>query len=405
MAYETQSAELARCAVRSHGALKEVDFVSGNKDYTLVFADGTRFTPSNDAELEREYSTGLGYGEIAQQLGGTHPYSLLAFGYQGTGPGCFATFLQTAGFDVTEQDIVDISPPVRLRPDGSHVGDIASEEAAPAEAVEPASVAAAVPEEAVVEEPVVEEPAPERPAVDAPASQPAPPANWYADPMGRHQYRYWNGTAWTENVADNGAGSLDPLAAPAAPVATRPAAQSGPVEFDEDGRVKKITFPQQGIWPSRQSGQSTYMTRSVGTLLEATETLLKLQNIPGLHYYVVETPDGALCRDMNDFYTEAPLKTKGLHLVTQPAASGPVEFESLTEFGNLFANQSSVAAVKKSGQYAKLVLLMECGRCGYKSPVETEAGDMERECYCCGTTNTGSRGTVNVMLDAQMVEI
>ena len=37
------------------------------------------------------------------------------------------------------------------------------------------------------------------------------PANWYPDPMNRHQLRYWNGTAWTENVSDNGVQSLDPL--------------------------------------------------------------------------------------------------------------------------------------------------------------------------------------------------
>ncbi|MGA1220759.1 MAG: DUF2510 domain-containing protein, partial [Ilumatobacteraceae bacterium] len=23
------------------------------------------------------------------------------------------------------------------------------------------------------------------------------PANWYEDPTGRHQHRYWDGTAWT----------------------------------------------------------------------------------------------------------------------------------------------------------------------------------------------------------------
>lgn len=40
--------------------------------------------------------------------------------------------------------------------------------------------------------------------------------DWYADPTGRHQYRYWDGTAWTENVADSGQTSSDPVAAPPA---------------------------------------------------------------------------------------------------------------------------------------------------------------------------------------------
>ena len=34
---------------------------------------------------------------------------------------------------------------------------------------------------------------------------------WYQDPAGRHQYRYWDGGAWTANVADSGQLSTDPL--------------------------------------------------------------------------------------------------------------------------------------------------------------------------------------------------
>jgi hypothetical protein len=40
------------------------------------------------------------------------------------------------------------------------------------------------------------------------------PAQWYTDPMGRHQHRYWDGTAWTEHVADDGLSSTDPLYEP-----------------------------------------------------------------------------------------------------------------------------------------------------------------------------------------------
>lgn len=40
--------------------------------------------------------------------------------------------------------------------------------------------------------------------------------DWYADPTGRHQYRYWDGSVWTDHVADSGQASTDPLdAAPA----------------------------------------------------------------------------------------------------------------------------------------------------------------------------------------------
>jgi uncharacterized RDD family membrane protein YckC len=49
--------------------------------------------------------------------------------------------------------------------------------------------------------------------VDAPEN----PPRWAADPLGRHQYRYWDGGQWTEHVADNGMNAVDPptAAAPA----------------------------------------------------------------------------------------------------------------------------------------------------------------------------------------------
>ena len=36
-------------------------------------------------------------------------------------------------------------------------------------------------------------------------------ARWMADPTGRHEYRYWDGGHWTENVYDAGVESLDPV--------------------------------------------------------------------------------------------------------------------------------------------------------------------------------------------------
>lgn len=39
--------------------------------------------------------------------------------------------------------------------------------------------------------------------------------NWYPDPMGRHEYRYYDGTAWTDQVSSHGRTSVDPVHAPA----------------------------------------------------------------------------------------------------------------------------------------------------------------------------------------------
>jgi len=48
----------------------------------------------------------------------------------------------------------------------------------------------------------------------------SPPA-WLPDPIGRHQYRWWDGEKWTHHVADDGVAKSDPvtgLADLAAPV-------------------------------------------------------------------------------------------------------------------------------------------------------------------------------------------
>jgi hypothetical protein len=33
---------------------------------------------------------------------------------------------------------------------------------------------------------------------------------WYSDPSGRHELRYWNGSAWTDDVSDHGMSATDP---------------------------------------------------------------------------------------------------------------------------------------------------------------------------------------------------
>jgi hypothetical protein len=52
-------------------------------------------------------------------------------------------------------------------------------------------------------------------AMASPAPPQAPSA-WYADPTDRHEYRYWDGSIWTDRVADQGVVASDPCAMPAA---------------------------------------------------------------------------------------------------------------------------------------------------------------------------------------------
>ncbi len=52
-------------------------------------------------------------------------------------------------------------------------------------------------------------------------------ADWYADPSGRHQVRYWDGSAWTDHVANSGVAGSDVLGIDApAPIPTPPPAAS-----------------------------------------------------------------------------------------------------------------------------------------------------------------------------------
>jgi len=53
-----------------------------------------------------------------------------------------------------------------------------------------------------------------------------PPA-WYADPLARHDHRWWDGAAWTAHVADGGVAGHDPIESSAAPASGPSPATTG----------------------------------------------------------------------------------------------------------------------------------------------------------------------------------
>lgn len=73
----------------------------------------------------------------------------------------------------------------------------------------------------------------------------APAAGWYADPLGRHEHRYWNGTAWTEHVGSAGVQSIDPM-----PTATPPAETNGE-QPPASRREARIVQAEQVVAPGR----------------------------------------------------------------------------------------------------------------------------------------------------------
>jgi hypothetical protein len=60
------------------------------------------------------------------------------------------------------------------------------------------------------------------------------PAGWQPDPRGRHEYRYWDGTQWTDHVSDQGEVSQDPVAD------TSPGAAETPIPAADDPAATKM---------------------------------------------------------------------------------------------------------------------------------------------------------------------
>lgn len=53
------------------------------------------------------------------------------------------------------------------------------------------------------------------------------PAAWHPDPLQRHEYRYWDGSQWTDHVSDGGRVGHDPVAGPS-PAATEASSRPQP---------------------------------------------------------------------------------------------------------------------------------------------------------------------------------
>ena len=90
------------------------------------------------------------------------------------------------------------------------------------------------------------EPAPAEPAPPEPAPQPAVAPGWYIDPAVPSQYRYWDGTAWSEHI--------HPLEQPAQPARDSGAHQQQPdVEPSAGGVEPDVEQPPEMIYPGRQN--------------------------------------------------------------------------------------------------------------------------------------------------------
>lgn len=90
-----------------------------------------------------------------------------------------------------------------------------------------------------------------------------PAANWYPDPTGRHEHRYWDGNAWTDHVSDRGVTGTDPVNAPAAgtqPQQTRLDRVDSALSVGNEGDAALIArqVSGDGTWRSAQVGQAAF---------------------------------------------------------------------------------------------------------------------------------------------------
>jgi uncharacterized protein YxjI len=76
--------------------------------------------------------------------------------------------------------------------------------------------------------------------------------NWYPDPMGRHEYRWFDGSQWTDQVSNHGRQSVDPVNAPGAV----------PVRDVTDARIQK-DLNRAGVEVGAAQGGGTLFTEPV----------------------------------------------------------------------------------------------------------------------------------------------
>lgn len=76
----------------------------------------------------------------------------------------------------------------------------------------------------------------------------APTPGWHPDPTGRHEYRYWDGATWTQDVSDNGVTAVDPVAPAGGPGAD----PTAPVDQTQHADPTQQYAQQPGVPPQPQ---------------------------------------------------------------------------------------------------------------------------------------------------------
>lgn len=115
------------------------------------------------------------------------------------------------------------------------------------------------------------------------SSQDTPPASdakWRPDPSHRHDFRYWNGSVWTSDVADAGETSVDP-------VFTDPDTEligvHHPDSPDRTGRCHWRDVPHRELWEATLAQSEVPRVVSWAGLLATDRALLVAEKWPAVH--------------------------------------------------------------------------------------------------------------------------
>ena len=88
-------------------------------------------------------------------------------------------------------------------------------------------------------------------------------SSWEPDPTGRHQYRWWDGERWTDQVADDGIQSVDPVSATEAGLPR----DSPPLPPPPPGSVPGASMPDSGALPPDPLSMLSSRKRRLGARL------------------------------------------------------------------------------------------------------------------------------------------
>jgi hypothetical protein len=171
------------------------------------------------------------------------------------------------------------------------------------------------------------------------------PARWAPDPLGRHQYRYWDGSQWTDHVSDDGVVQSDPpvVGPPAAAAASAGAAD--PVARNGGFGATHLGAPMPG------TGASAFSPGAPATTYDPTAVLGRRYGAFLIDAVVCLVVFGALFFATASTHTRAEmLRVPGCHLSATDSSQVECDNRAVvtvndtvyeTEFG-LFAGLSVV---------------------------------------------------------------